>query len=37
MRFDKIKGIIGAIAPTLATGLGSPVAGAAAVLHQNKL
>lgn len=30
MKFNKIKGIIGAIAPTLATGLGSPIAGAAA-------
>lgn len=30
MKFGKIKNVIGAIAPTLATGLGSPIAGAAA-------
>tara|TARA_R100001460_G_scaffold97570_1_gene140170 strand:- start:761 stop:1234 length:474 start_codon:yes stop_codon:yes gene_type:complete len=32
MKFQKIKGIIGALAPTLATGLGSPIAGAAATV-----
>ena len=30
MKFGKIKNVIGAIAPTLATGLGSPIAGTAA-------
>ena len=30
MKFGKIQNVIGAIAPTLTTGLSSPIAGAAA-------
>ncbi len=30
MNFDKIKGLVGSLAPTLGTALGGPVGGAAA-------
>ena len=32
MNFDKIKGLIGGLAPTLGTALGGPVGGAAATM-----
>jgi hypothetical protein len=37
MKFDKIKGLIGTLAPTIGTALGSPLAGAAASMIADAL
>ena len=37
MNFDKVKGLVGSLAPTLGSALGGPVGGAAASMLANVL